>query len=169
MPSKKLKPRFFQWESGTQLMHHSASESGRPMLVLFTLHEKCPNTEVLLARIWTLHTVKVFINNSISYENFSPVSLPFTQILEKEHLNSESGNYPSNRVVWCSPALCNSVIAISLHLAHAIRKTQGATLTIGTLNHRLLLVKPKRKAYVCRPAALKLWQNLQAVVKRFVV
>ena len=39
--SKKLKPRFLQWEPGALMMNHSVPESGRPILVLFTLREKC--------------------------------------------------------------------------------------------------------------------------------
>ena len=39
----------------------------------------------------TFHTLfTLFINNTISVETFSPISLPFTQILEKEHVNGES-------------------------------------------------------------------------------
>ena len=50
--SKKLKTGFLQWESDAPLMHYFAPESVRPMLVLFTLHEKCPNTKVFILRIF---------------------------------------------------------------------------------------------------------------------
>ena len=127
-------------------MHHFAPESHlalRPMLVLLTLREKCPNTEVFLLRIFpysvpilenTVQKKLRIINNTISNETFIPILLLSTQILEKEHLNSVSGcsneKFTPRSRYWKSSQCATLVALQTIELFWLNQNLKYATLTI---------------------------------------